>query len=272
MRSFLLAFYRSLTDPMWLRAQSIFLGLAFRFFFGLSFIIVLLFVIPTLVRLPGEWQKFQNTTLAQVPDFKAEQKNGVLTVSGLTQPYQRQANGFGIMVNTVTTTSIASADIIKQTGWSAGLLVTRQQLQVFNEQTGQDEVRLWKEIGDFSWSKQDGLQLVNRFNNSTGWKVGLAAGLVVLAYIAFVVAKLLGLFAVASIALVIVRIARKDYSFKQLYTLGLLTLAVPVGVSALSGLLPITIPYLFSLTWLAWILAVVFSDKEGGIVVTDPIS
>ncbi len=262
MRTFLSVLYRSLVDPIWLKVQSNFLGVAFRYFFLLSVVIVALLVVPTLVTLPGEWKHLQQTTIDTVPPFKAELKKGVLTVTGLAQPWQWQTDRFGLLVDTVTTSTLASADIINRLGWPAGVLITRGQFEVFNQDTGQDDIRSWTRMPDFVIAKQDVLDMFNRVNSSTGLKVGFGIVLLVVSYLAFVLVKLFSLVVLAALVLLIARIGHKQYTFKQIYTLGLYTVIVPVAITVLSGLLPITIPYLFSAVWVAWLLAIVFT-KDG---------
>ncbi len=275
MRFFLSALRRSFTDPASLKREAPFLATAVQFFVTASALIVFLFLVPIIIAAPRQLERVSTSASLLVPEFKAELKNGILSISGLPQPYEVRQDDFFLLVNTVTTSSISAAGAVEKNKATAGIVITREQMELVNLSTGQDEIRRWKEIEDFSVSKADLLKVASRLSDSLALKVVVAVLALLVGYAGFLIVKSLNLVIVAALAFLILRIAQRPASFKELYGLGLLTIAVPVVVSALFSLLPLVIPGVFSIAWLAWILAISFtksteqtvsSNQTGGVV------
>jgi Protein of unknown function (DUF1189) len=263
MRNFAESCYRSILDPAWLKAHRASGGKAWGFFFIVSILIVLVFAVPTAMTVLSAWGQVQKTFIAKAPDFKAQLKSGTLTVSGITQPYRFFEKDFGFAIDTAVTTTLTAGQLMNKENWPAGFLVTRQQVEVFNQANDQDEVRSLKELPDFVLSKKDIVQAVDGFNNSTRLKLVLAGILLVIGYITFVVSRLFDLAMIALLVWVFAKITKRAYSFGEVFTMGLYVVTVPALMSGLFLFLPIEIPQLFSFTWLAFLSAVVLTKDVG---------
>ncbi len=266
MRSFLLGLSHSLFDPKWLKAQSLFFARSLRFFLVISAVVSIVFVLPAIIRLPGALRQAERRFVANIPEFTATVTNGTLSVAGIPEFYYGDADEFGLIIDTRASSTLASLRGQADSDWLAGAALTREQFEVFNAETNQDEVYTWKEFGDWSLSKGQVVGYITHLNNSVWFKTLLSIALIILGFVGFVLVRLISLLVITGVAIALSRAAKKTITFKQIYSLGLLTIVVPIIVTELIGLLPITIPYLFSVTWLAWILAVVFNKEEKGVV------
>ncbi|MSU75220.1 MAG: DUF1189 domain-containing protein [Candidatus Magasanikbacteria bacterium] len=262
--AFLSSIYKSLYDVQWLKANKDNRAAAWRYFFGFTAIITVITVVVMGINLFSEIKPVREKVLAAMPEFEAAFKGGELTITGLKQPfiYQGQAEGakkFVIVADTVSTTTPELATFLKNE--ESGLLITKEKIELFDAGQQNGRVQYFENIPDTSFNRARIAQVITKFSRPPF----LALLLVIVGFfvfVGFILSQLSLLVVVTIIAILATRIAKRDWVWNQLFTVGLYALT---GPSILSFLLPFAsvskghIPFL---ALLAFMLALVLTKDE----------
>lgn len=224
-----------------------------------------LFVVtPFLLALPGlvkDWR----VKLAEAPNFQAVLNNGAFTIAGVPQPLVIKGLGenFIVALDTASTTT-STVDSYLDSSAQSGLLVTNEKVELYNGVTGEQKTQNWKGTPDFSINKTKLNELVGKYLNFS-W---LAAGSVLfflLVFIGNVIVRLMALLSVVVIVFILAKFARQSWKFKELFTIGLFAITLPLLLEALLGALSGAMIPIFFLALLAFMLALVFTKNDGAV-------
>ena len=251
---------KSVYDVAWLRQQKNQSKKAWGYFLVFLLIMMAIATVPLLIGLPAVVGEVR-TKVKEIPDFQATLKDGKLVVTGLAQPAVFKSDGnFVIVIDTAPTSSIMLKSFLEHAGQS-GILVVSDRMELVDGSTGQQKIQYWKGVPDFALNKVDLLEKTEKYL-SPGWLAVFVILFSILAYIATVAAQLLSIFFVALIVLVVAKVRRQAWQFKELFTVGLFAITLPTIIAAIFTLLGFGTSLVQFLALLAFMLAVVFTKEE----------
>jgi hypothetical protein len=273
---FFKAFYNSIFDFRWLSAQR---GTAKN---GLAYFFILIFVITLGIGSFASWQaikfyriikvEFQN----KIPDFQADFKGGKLKVTKLEQPYNFEyitpekknfdAVRFFIHIDTVSTSTVAGVErlnsFIKNKTDIVALLTGEEIIFYDGNKGGQITINNFSEVPDTSFDKEK----IKGFLDKAGQYMPLVIfGIFIIAYISQAASKILFLAFWSLILLAVSKIAKKDWKYKELFSVGLFAITLPAIFSLFYFILGWYLPFAYILLYLIIMILVIFkaaSKKE----------
>lgn len=259
---FFTSLYRSLFDFRWLKERKNNSGQSWSYFFLFLFLLTGLTLIPFLLGMPSGIKEMRSLAEKNLPDFKAEWRGGELSVTQLEQPFVWNEKDFVLVVDTATTTNLQLKDWLKSPTVS-GVLITKDRAEIFDANKSSGRVQYWKEIPDYSITKTELLVKADKWLSPMMiylFSVLMFLGL----YVGLIVSKLFALLLVTVLVFAINNFAKKGWSFKRLFNVGLFAMTLPsIALTALSWAGG-RISLLYSLILLVILLMVVFvkDDKE----------
>ncbi len=258
---FFTSFYHSLFDVTWLAAVRTERKRAWKFFFAFSALMSLIFaVVATTIVVPG-LRSIEKEVLATVPDFKAEIASGTLKVTGIIQPFiQRDPEGpFLFVLDTISSTTPTIDSLVKKPEGEI-VVINRTGIEMFSEKKGERKTYPFSEFGTVSVGRSDLQKFAERVTSFTG-AIVIALVLMVIIFIGLVVGHLVSLVLVDGIAFIIASFLKRPWRYGELFTVGLFAPALPLLVTCVITILGFNIPYLYSLSLLAYLLAVIVTVK-----------
>lgn len=262
---FLETLYRSIYDLAWLKLQKRSAKHAWGYFALLVLLITVLWMVPVAVRLPGVAKQFKEQVAKNIPEFQATIKDGKLQVDGLQQPYIVKDGDFVVIVDTVSTTTPALSSYIN-TDAEGGVLLTRETVETYDNDTGQSRAQNLKNIPDLQFNQDTIIGFANKFL-SPGFIAVFIVLMIVGVYIGLFIAKLVSILIITVIVKIITALSKRAWTFGELFTTGLFAVTLPSFISLVCGWIALYIPFLHSLALLAFLLAVVFTKDEGEVAV-----
>lgn len=257
---FFASLYRSLFDFRWLKERRNNSGSAWSYFFLFIFLISGLILIPLFVQMPGSLKELRIAAEKNVPDFQADLKGGQLTVNNLAQPYIVKEKDFVLVVDTATTTNIQVKNWLETPAMS-GVLITKDQFEIYNAPEKSTRIQSWKDIPDYSTTKGDLLAMADKILKPAAlYLIGLI--MFVGAFIGLTVTKLLTLLIVTFLAFTINNFAKKGWTFKQLFNVGLFAVTLPSVLIIALGWVGGRVSFVYSLILLAVLLVVIFKKDN----------
>ncbi len=230
---FFTSLYRSLYDFRWLKERRNNPGQSWSYFFLFLFLLAGLTVIPLFLKMPSGLKEMRVLAEKNVPDFKAEWKGGELNLTQLEQPFVWSDKDFVMVVDTVTTTGLQLKDWLK-TPTDSGILVTKERVEIYDADKNSGRTQYWKEFPDFAITKSELLVKADKWLSPISlYLIGtlLFFGI----YIGLIVSKLFALLFVVILVLIISNLAKKGWTFKQLFNVGLFAITLPsIAFAALS--------------------------------------
>ena len=259
---FFTSLYRSLFDFRWLKERRNNSGQSWSYFFLFLFLLAGLTLIQLFLGMPSGIKEMRSLAEKNLPDFKAEWKGGELNITQLEQPFIWSEKNFVLVIDTATTTNLQLKDWLKSPT-DSGVLITKSQAEFFDANKGSSRVQYWKDVPDYSITKTELLAKADKWLSPA--MVYLFSVLMFLGlYIGLIVSKLFVLLLVTILVLIVNNFAKKGWTFKQLFNVGLFAMTLPsIALTSLS-LAGGRINLLYSLILLAILLMVVFvkDNKE----------
>lgn len=258
---FFTSFYHSLFDVTWLAAVRTERKRAWKFFFTFSALMSLVFaVIGTAIAVPA-LRSFEKEALAVVPDFKAEIASGTLKVTGIIQPFiQRDPEGpFLFVLDTISSSTPTIESLVKKPEGEI-VVINRTGIEMFSEKQGERKTYPFSEFGTVSIARSDLQKFADKVTSFAGTTV-IALVLLVIFFLGLVVGHLVSLVMVGSIAFIIASFLKRPWRYGELFTVGLFAPALPLLITCVITILGFNIPYLYSLSLLAYLLAVIVTVK-----------
>lgn len=242
--SFFNSLYNSLYNFKWLRQQKDSTRWAWGYFFLLTFLVAGLIVIPTAFKYFSEAPAWKTKMIQEVPEFQATIKNGQLNVTGLSQPYTKKYDQLVIAVDTVSTGTLSVKQFVSGDK-EVGILATKDRLEFYNPQDQSVKVQNFTSVGEFVTDRAHVLSNVDKILSRQMLSLfTLAFALIILLYL--VIGNLISVF---FFSLVFYQWSKKrnlDYSFKQVFTIGLFAITLPLILEQLV----VGVPFI-SLVWSA---------------------
>jgi maltodextrin utilization protein YvdJ len=260
-------FYNSLFNISWLRQRKNEPGKSWGYFFVFCLLLSLVSAIVVTAALPGVVKELKTSINEKIPaNFSAEIVNGKLGVTGLPQPYvftDQAKNNFVAVVDTVSTSSLDLKKYLSS-GTENAILIDSEKIEIFNGEKNQGQIQYWKDVPNLG-SRVDKNFLASLLN-----KVGPAflffAFLTVFfgTFVVLVIGRLFSILIVSLIVLIVAAIARHNWKFGELFSVGLCAVTIPSLISLVFSLLGISVPFVHFLALLAFMLAVVFTKVPAG--------
>jgi hypothetical protein len=258
---FITAFYNSLFNVNWLKKVRTRSGPAWSYFFIFILILSAFYTIPVLFALSGGVQEAVTSVQNYIPsDFKAEVKEGQLSISGVVQPLiirDPKSSNFVIVIDTVATSSLSLSEYLHE-GDRGGFLVTRDKIETYNPPRSQ--IVYIRDLSDFIITKTDVLNVVRWFTGTTALII-TAVIMVVLVFIGITIWKLWVILFVVLIATLISALFRRGWKFGELFVVGLYAITLSSVISFVLFALGVSLPWLHFIIMLAFMLAIVLTKS-----------
>lgn len=217
---------------------------------------------PVVVSLPSAARELKDRVMSNVPDFQATLKQGALSVAGFPQPfiYRDKESGFVLVVDTVSTSSIALANYLKE-GADSGLRIGKEEVEMIDGRRGEARTQSWKSFPDYSITKAELMQKIIAYSSPKMLAL-LAAGALALAFLGIALGKLWSILFISLIAYVVSAAARRGWKWGELFTVGLFAITLPSLIAIAFALFGVQIGFVHFLALLAFMLAVVLTREE----------
>lgn len=261
---YLKAFFNSLYNLSWLRAQKN------NGKQGANYIVLFIIVLSVVYAgyftqvIPSSLRTVIDEAFNQVPDFRAEFKEGKLHVDDtVVQPYifeyENPENQFTIVLDTVSTSSLSLEDVQDEED-TYTILITSDQVMMHEQGTGKTTIQSFVDVEDMRFTKQDLRSVVDSFLNNT-WFIFVL--LLIFWFVIFAFGRVVYLLFLSLLVFAIAKFFKSgEWKFSQVYTIGLFALTLPSIIVALLALANMRTSYLFSVLTLAIISGVVFVGKD----------
>ncbi len=255
--------YHSLYDFKWLsQRRSDGKSGAVNFFIA-TFLFSVIAGVFLCLNIIGLWNDAKVFFNDQVPYFKADLKDGILLVSEIEQPFTREVDGFKIVVDTRSSSTVKVTDLTSDQD-KIVVLVTNEEVSAYNSEQNKIETRLFKDMSNGSVDKNEILSSLNNFHSVIFVFVFL---FMVFLFIAFSLANAFFLFFWSFIVWVVSAFAKKDWKYLEIVSAGSFAIVLPIFIRTISTITAFKPPFLPSLIFLVYMLFIVFaaSHKEGEI-------
>ena len=258
----LVAFYKSLYDFSWLKAQRKNGELAWSYFLLFVFVLAAFTFIPAIILFPGNLKELKQEGFKKIPEFTATFSQGKLAISGLQQPlvYKDETEDFVLVVDTVTTTALDLANFLPDKDQS-GILITADKVEIFDADQQKSEVQYWTDIPDTSFDKA---RLQSWADTLLSTPVMFLIGLVIVIvlFMGMGIGKLFTLLLVIFIVWIVSELTKRQWKFGELFTVGLFGVRLPSFLAIVAKYFSVRIPGIFFLALLAFMLAVVLTKEN----------
>lgn len=260
MKSFFSAFYKSLYDAEWLKAARLASGPAWRYFCLLVLVFSLVAIVPIGLEFRDFVHGLNRSFVTSAPDFQANLKGGKLTIERLEQPFVYRSADLIVIVDTVSTSSLAVEQFVTSTNVST-LLLTANRAELRDSRTGEGKVQTWSNLPDYSFSKNDVVAMIASLAGP--WStVGAILAIFIGLYVGFFIMKLYDILLVTLLVSVFARLSGRAMKFSELFTIGLYAGTLPSILGMIAILTGVGFSYLQFLALLAFMLAMVFTKGE----------
>lgn len=260
MKTFFTAFYKSIYDITWLKAQRSFPGRAWKYFALLTAVVSLVALLPIAYEINSFSRNFKSVIQDHVPDFDARLLNGKLTVSKMPQPFVYTVPNGNFLIAVDTSGATSTPAVVTS---MSSLYVTASQLQLYDVSSGETRTQSWSGVPNYDFTRQDLLDWATRFMQ---WRYLTAATIAfaVAGFIGLFVGKLYSVFVVSLVVSVAARLLGKPWKWKELFTVSLYATTLPTLISLVFTLTGLQFGYIHFIALLAFMLAAVFTkdDKE----------
>lgn len=256
---FFTSFYKSLSNLPWLKAQRLFPGRAWKYFFSFVFLFAVLFSLPFLIPMPSAVQSVKTTFEKDIPDFRAKLTAGKLSITNLQQPfvYRSDANGYIVVADTVSTSSVLVSNFATSTDLSS-ILITSDRLELRNVLSGDARTELWSAVPDFDLTKTDLANFLDQISNIKILPL-IILGLFLLIYLGLILSQLYAILMVSLLVWLAAKLLGRDWTFRSLFTVGLYAGTLPALLSLVIAFFGFGLTSIYFLALLSFMLALVFT-------------
>lgn len=228
--------YQSLYDLDWLRSKR-----ESGFWSGFGFLLAVVFLV-TVVRIgpiltfviPDLIDSANRSFTTDVPDFTVTMQAGELSTEKLPQPFilERQIDGsnFVFMIDTVSTSTPQAGDLVKSKTDDMAIVLGKTGFNYYDPTSGQTEAENYADIPNGSLTKEYVSQWISDFRAKY-----LPMALVAVGFVAIIATFLLRLVVLAvwsAVFLILVKIRKINWTYVQLYKVGMYASTLPFLVSA----------------------------------------
>lgn len=237
-----------------------------RFFLLLVLVLTVVTLIPFLVSLPQIIGQVRSALTSDIPPFTAAISNGQLTVSDIEQPFTYHADDgtrpFTIYVDTVSEApEVSVTEISDDTDGGAVLMVTRDFVTMYQPDRGQTRSFEFRRMGDRTISRTMLLSLVNKH----AWWVAtlVVIGAFLALFVVTVIGKVFWVLFWSLLLLLVARIAHRVWTYRHVFTVGLLAVTLPslVTVFMRPAVIP-DIPFVSPLIFLVVMVAAILTSER----------
>lgn len=259
---FFASFYHSLFDVAWLAAvrREFKRGLKFFFLFDLlvSALLAGMVVLILLITVNASKKDF----IANLPDFRAEITSGTLRVDGIIQPFTQQIpqGPFLFVLDTISSSSPSVQSLVRDPKGDI-IVINRQRIEVFSESRNERQNYEFADLENGTLTKADVAAALTWATGPYGVISGFILLLVTL-FITIAVGHFGSLVVVSSVALIVATLLKRPWRYAELFTVGLFTPVFPLLIFVVATVIGFGVPYLYSLTLLAFLLAVIITAKR----------
>lgn len=246
---------------------------------GLAYFFILIFVLTLGFGSFVSWQtvkfykmvkvEFQN----QVPDFQADFESGKLKITKLEQPYNFEYITLGrenfnstrlfIYVDTVSTSTLTGVERLNsllKDKTDVVTLLTDEEIIFYNgNKGGETTINKFSEIPETSFDKEK----IKGFLDKAGQYMPLVIfGIFVIVYFSQAFFKMLFLVFWSLILLVVSKIAKKGWKYKELLSVGLFAITLPATFSFFYFIFNWRLPFVYIILYLVIMILVIFKAES----------
>lgn len=263
MKFYLQAFLKSLYDIEWLRGQKKNGKQSATYVVLLILVLSVVFSVFVIFQLGHLGDQFKSEILAEVPEFELQVEDAILSVEGIEQPYifdieDDSDNPFVLYVDTVTTSSL-TVDNLGLEEETNIMLVTRDKMTIYDMETGSTQINDYREIPNRVLNKAE---IQSWFESILSKKVTIFFFVLIATFVVLGIGKMVYLLILTLIAHIVQQIAKKGYTFGELFTIGLFAITAPSIVVMILRFLGYGVPYLYTILVLGYLLMAVFYSRE----------
>lgn len=260
---FLTSLYQSIYHFSWLGVQKDNKGKAFSYSLFFLFLLVLLQFLPLMWGIPRQISALGHEFRNNLPDFEATVGNGALTVANLPQPYVKDLNidgmVFRVAVDTVATTTPTIEEY--KNGTDTVVLLTREGYASYDKTADRTESQSWSIFATTSTvTRSQVVSIIDKVSGTIGYFI--APLFIVGAYLVTVVGKLAYLAFISLVVWGISMIAKRAWTYGQVYTVGLYALTLPSLLQLLMFATGAFIPFLYTVVLVGYLIAAIWQEPR----------
>lgn len=257
--SFFNSLYNSLYNFKWLKEQRDNTSWAWGYFFLLVFLITGLSVIPNAINFFRESPNWKNTISKELPDFKAKVTQGKLQVEQLPQPFVKQYGEVVVAVDTVSTGTLSVKQFLVN-DQLVGILATADRLEFYNPQDKSVKIEPFSSTGDFVTDRAQVLNNVDKILNKR--MLSLFAAVYFVTLFAFIaIGNLLNILLFSVIFYQLGKRRQINFSFKQVFNIGLFASTLPIILSQALPIYPI-LNFIWMILFGVWMYYTLFKVEK----------
>lgn len=262
--AFFTALYKSLYDVAWLKANKENRAGAWKYFFGFTAVLTIGTVAVMSGSLFSEIKPAREKALAAMPEFAAVFKGGELSITGLKQPFTYRGDSkdetkFVVVVDTVSTTTPELATLLDNE--ESGILITKQKAEFFDAKQQSGRTQYWQNMPDTSFNRARAASLITKFS-SPPFLVLLLVIIGLFLFAGLIIGKLFLIIIATLIALIVARLAKRAWQWRELFTVGLFAITLPSLASLVLPFFGVATGHVPFLVLIAFMLALVLTKDE----------
>ncbi len=264
--------YNSSWNFTWLNEIKDKKGRSWGYFFLFIFLLSVFILIPYFWKGPAILDELSVTIEENLPVFTAEFEDGELSVRDLDQPFilsnleedsdemfQTEINEFLLYIDTETTSTLDFKEIMEQKNATNGVLVTRTYVEIY-EEDGSSESQDFSDMDDVSFTNEDVSTVIDKIKGPLMYIGSVLA--VVLVFIGLIIGKLIYLLIYSLMIFAISAVAKKGWSFDEIYTLGLSAVILPSVAKLILGYFGVKLPFVYTVIFLILVIGTIFTQNH----------
>ncbi|GEM_PF-2684838 len=258
--SFFSNIIQSTYNVAWLRSQKDELKKAWIYFFPFIFLIAMLNVLPLLWIVPSSISSASAWIRDNTEDFTVQFSSGELTIEGLEQPFEYTITDENdtttrVFIDTRATTTPSIKERLNPET-EEGILITRNAIELYDSSLQTTERQEFSSIPDATITKEGLLQAAERITG--GLKYWVFAFFALGVYLMYLIAKLLYVLFYSLIFLLVSKLTKRTWEFRQIFTVSLFAVTLPSLVALVLKYLGVYIPYVPTLAFILLVGMILF--------------
>lgn len=228
------------------------------------FLITIVQFSPLLWEVPRAVRSIGDIVESDVPEFRAELRNGILSVYDVEQPFVRTYTdgdtSIVIVVDTVTTTPQDIRSLLPDEE-AIGVLITATSMTTYEGYRSQGRIQEWRTMPDGEITRADLLRFWEKISGFIGYF--FVPILMAIIFLSWAVGKLTYLAFVSIVVYIIALIGGRAWKYHEVFTVGLFALTLPTIFQVVSYWAELPLPWVYTLLLGIYMIgAVLVSPKE----------
>ncbi len=261
------AFLRALYDHKWMRKNRHDMGRAGAYFVFFVLFLSALYAGFFSWKIPRLVEQYRAPVMERIPEFEMKIEQGRMRVDKLNEPYVFTGQGNGeeivVVVDTQTDPDQVSLSNFVDTDSQIGFMLLRDRVLIHDPGQNQTRVQYYdQDLSGVSLTRSDMDKWANRLSAGLPYFVFF---LILLGFFAaLVIGKLVYLAIISLVIWTSARLGYRDWTYKQVYTLGLYAVTLPSLAKFLFDIFGHPLPYIYTILLLTVMMAAVFMGVKNG--------